>query len=404
MMLYWTIRYFDRASRSFKGRNLHLLTDTLDPVTRAAVELAAEYRTHQGGRGILPFRNLFAETDLLPNPAELSEIDRFACVGPDEYFEDDAGQEITLQEMGPLLTGSPTAVLIPSGSEKHDIDLILSERTPLPVAEVSLTLDEVRLLGYFARDLKEMLDSAFRRDGPGKLKMIGAFTISPGTVPTLETAVTDEEVGAFVTIFRRLYMESEPGNFLKAADAFVRAVGDHSYGRWVAGVVGKYRNQLAAAPDVVPFLPAGQCKFTAERLIDAFIYTQYAHQPNEKRRRHFAECLADVHGQHSVLLWLFLTTIWQVSLEVGNAGRVISNWFRRYCDHHQVAPDMLTTPRHDYAALGAVEKEAGRRERLFREQVEKLAARLWVERGRPECGPSGCTAEAEQLLRAKLES
>ncbi|QEL17078.1 hypothetical protein PX52LOC_04054 [Limnoglobus roseus] len=259
----------------------------------------------------------------------------------------------------------------------------------------------VAIPDYFTRDLQEMLDSAFRRDGPGSLKTVGTITIGPRSAPTLETAVTDDEVRSFVTIFRRLYMENEPANFLKATDVFIRAMGDHPYGRWVAGVAAEYRSQLAGPPDVPPFLSPGTCTFTTKRLIDVFLYTQYAHQPDAKRQRQFSECLTEVYGHRSVLTWLFFTTIWQASLVMGNAGRVISGWFGRYCQEHGITPDVLNSLRHDHSGLGAAEKAADRQARLFREKVDALAMDIWRQHGCPEAGPGQFVALArEQLERA----
>jgi hypothetical protein len=72
-----------------------------------------------------------------------------------------------LHEMGPILTGSPTAVLIPRGAKPHDIEWMFAEPKTIPVASVSLDPEEMRLLGYFDRDLREMLGSAFMKDGSG---------------------------------------------------------------------------------------------------------------------------------------------------------------------------------------------------------------------------------------------
>ena len=126
----------------------------------------------------------------------------------------------------------------------------------------------------------------------------------------------------------------------------------------------------------------------AKRLIDVFLYTQYAHQPNEERQRQFEKCLAEVHGKRAVLVWMFLTQMWKCALEIGNAGRQIAWWFKHWCNHHNVAPDVLNSLRNEHAGLGADEKEADKRQRLFREKVAQLATDLWEQAGRPVGGPS----------------
>src|SRR4051812_21386560 len=116
--------------------------------------------------------------------------------------------------MAVALTGDPDAVLFPAGTEQHIIEYALAERRPIPIYKISLSQDQLKILGYFVRDLRELLASAFYKDGPGEL------TSTDSRGPTLQTAVSDEEIRSFVTIFRRLYMENEPANFLKAVAVF----------------------------------------------------------------------------------------------------------------------------------------------------------------------------------------
>ncbi len=400
MMLFWKIRYLDRTDKLFKDRFLRLLTTTLDPVARAAVELVVQNKSSKTERDILKYRHLFIEGNPEFRPSGPEECGQFICL--QNYFEDETGKEIAANEVASILTGGPTAVLIPSGVKQHDLDLILAERKPIPDAGVSLTTEEVRILGYFARDLKEMLTSAFIKESPATISC-SELTWSPNTNSTISTAATDEEIRSFVTIFRRLYMEGEPANFQKAARIFEKALGDHPYAKWVAGAASEFQKRLAAVPDFRPVVQAGTCAFTTKRLIDVFLYTQYAHQPDEKRQRQFAQCLAEVHGKRDVLTWLFLNEIWKCGLEIGNAGRVISAWFRHWCEIHRVSPDVLGSLRDAHSGLGAVEKEEDRRARLFQEKVEELAEELWKQNGRPAGGPREFRVTAQDRLTQMLE-
>jgi hypothetical protein len=304
--------------------------------------------------------------------------------------------------MAQILTGSPTARVFPSGAQQHDIELMLAEPKPIPLASVSLSPEDTRLLGYYVRDLQEMMNSAFMKDGPGSLKSSSGF-MSPSSNPTLETAATDDEIRSFVTIFRRLYMEKEPANFQKAVSVFLKALADHPYSKWVEDTAKQYENHLASVPEARPFVPPGICTFTTKRLIDVFLYTQYAHQPDERRQRQFGECLTELHGKRAVLTWMYLTEMWKCALEMGNAGRVIAWWFKHYCDHHSVSPDVLNSLRDDHSGLGAAEKEEDRRKRLFREKVEQLAADLWEQAGRPNGGPSQFLVSARAQLMDALQ-
>jgi hypothetical protein len=84
MLLFWRIRYLDSRDKQFKDRDLWLNTDSLDLVTKAAVE--ATYDLNEPSRrSMLRYRNLFREE----RPDEnLHAFGGCFCV-PD-YFEDEA--------------------------------------------------------------------------------------------------------------------------------------------------------------------------------------------------------------------------------------------------------------------------------------------------------------------------
>lgn len=48
-------------------------------------------------------------------------------------------------------------------------------------------------------------------------------------------------------------------------------------------------------------------------------------------------------------------------------GKVIAGWFKRYCDHHGITPDVLNSLRAEHTGLGTAEKMEARKARLFRE-------------------------------------
>jgi len=286
MIVFWRVRYLDRNDKEFKDRDLFLDTTTLDPAQKAAVELAIEAEICFQ-RDFLKYRRLFQEET--PNQSIESMVQhagRFQSLSIPDYFEDENGNELSSHEMGPALTGNPNAILIPNGAEKHDIDFMLSEPQPIPVAEVTLSEDDLRLLAYFVRDVRELSESAFLKNGPGRLSGSGSIH-SPGNDPVLETAVTDDEIRSYVTIFRRLFMANDESNFVKAAAAFASAVGDCPHGTWVAGVRDAHKTRLEEVVGFYLFVPPGQCTFRRKQLLDVFIYTQYAHQPRKNREKQY---------------------------------------------------------------------------------------------------------------------
>ena len=86
-----------------------------------------------------------------------------------DYFEDENGNELTNKQLAVALTGSETAVLIPPGLKQHDIDFMFSDKPLVDVAELSVSPEQLKILGYFVRDLKELTSSAFFKEGPGTL-------------------------------------------------------------------------------------------------------------------------------------------------------------------------------------------------------------------------------------------
>jgi hypothetical protein len=240
------------------------------------------------------------------------------------------------------------------------------------------------------------------KEGPGTMTSPGDITPTGRKRYSFKTSLTDDEIRSCVTIYRRLYMENEPANFEKAVALFVRALGDHPYALCVAGFLAQYRKQLDSPPNP-PMLMLGKTfKFTTKRLTDVFLYTQYAHQPDEKRQRQFTECLSDVQGDRGVLTFLFLWSLWETGIHIGNAGRWIDRWFQHYCAHHQITPDVLNSLRHEEVGIGAQEKERDRKARLFGEKAEKLATDFWEQAGRPAGGPAQFYPAAHEQLRRAL--
>jgi len=428
MLIFWRIRYLDRAERRLKYRQLFLDTATLPPATKAAVELTVETKSQGSDRDFLKHRSLFCEDSLRDINTEPMQAGRgMIAFSLPNYFEDETGTEIAWPEIGPILTGDPNTILAPSGIKKHDIDLVRSEGKTLPIADVSLSDEEVRLLGYFVRDVQELRDSALRKDGPGALTPGGTLfsvcnqnsggdfsfedILTPGgTGPLLpnanfhfETAVTDDEIRSYVMIFRRLYMtgQHDPASFLKTILIFTKAVGDNPYGAWVAESARQYESHLASSPELL-FMQERMWTFTTKQLIDVFLYTQYAHQPSEKCQRQFNTCLQQVNGERELLTYMFLSELWKCGLEIVNVGGVIADWFKRYCDHHGITPDVLNSLRDEHPGLGTAEKKEAIKDRLFREKVEELELELWKQAGKPEGGPVQFRLRAQEQLKNAL--
>lgn len=398
MLLFWKIRYFDTKDKQFKDRNLWLDTDVLDSVTKSAVEASHELKDLDGSREMLRYRHLFEERNHTEH--ELRNLcDRhggMSTVFIYNYFEDETGHQLTSKQMAFSLTGDPGAILLPPGAKQYDIDYIQGDQRPICIDQVGLSDDQLNVLGYFARDLRELLASAFYKDGPGTIT-------APGRCGNwiLETAVNDEEIRSFVTIFRRLHMAKEPANFLKAVAAFRQAIQGYSLAKWVEGIAGEYQKELDQKPDCVPMTSWENLSFSRKRLIDVFLYTQYLHQPNDCRTRQFQECLNSVGGNRPLLTWLFLTEVWKCALQMGNAGTIMAEFYDRYCQCHNITTDVLASVRSGLPGLGPLEKREAREARVLTEKSEELAQAIWENSGRPEGGHTQFMKRAlEQLMAA----
>ena len=313
MMLFWKIRYFDRNRRKLDDRLLYLDTSRLSPELRAVVEIVAEAKTNAEKRKIIQFKHLFTEGKI-EDAGEPAEWEMFSFVGPSEYFEDCDGNELSQDDLGSLITGKQNVRTIPHGARQHDIDLMFSAAKPIPL-EVVVSQEEIDLLGLFDRDLVELMSSTLVKEGPGTITATGDFSGTTST-PKLATAVTDEEIRSTVTIFRRLYMENEPANFQKTCKLMSEILATHPYGDWLKGAASQFESDLNSTEGFLPFVK--NVTFTRKRLIDVFLYTQYAHQPSDKRTKQYRDCLVEVGNRSEMLTWMFLTELWKFCLEIGN--------------------------------------------------------------------------------------
>jgi hypothetical protein len=217
----------------------------------------------------------------------------------------------------------------------------------------------------------------------------------------LETAVSDEEIRSFVMIFRRLYMAKEPGNFRNAAAVFIDVLQPHPVATWVGAITAEYDKELQGEPSFIPWNRHGAFSFSGKLLVDVFLNTKYAHQPNDQRTRQYQDCLAYVGGSTDFLTWLFLTQIWKCALYFDGAGATIAAFYDCYCECHKVTGDVLPSVRTDQPGLGTLEKKEAREARIFREKSEELARTIWENEGRPSGGHGQfIDTAAKQLLAA----
>ena len=213
-MIDWKVRCFNRAQKDFFDRNLVLDTTCLDPLTRSRVEMCLERRTSQG-REILKYRHLFKEGGPLSSGDEFGH-DSYCGFAVMDYFEDEDGKEITLTECARIKAGNDTLVVFPGHYGPHDIALSLSNNSPVPENpqdHINLSQVEIDALTYFVKDVAELKENAFYGSPPTLTCVGGIYSVN--TIPV-------EHIVSFVTIFRRLFMQGERGNYNNACAIYAR--------------------------------------------------------------------------------------------------------------------------------------------------------------------------------------
>lgn len=390
MLLSWRIRYLDSRDRRFKDRDLWLSTDDLDPVSKAAVE-ATYALCDSNRRPMLRHRSLFKPEQ--PRVSPLAQRVMF-CIP--EYFEDETGREISLRNVAVTLSDNPDAVMFPSGFQPHDVEFCMAEKPAIRLEDIRLQPDQLHILGLFTRDARELMATAFYREGPGSLsgsREVGRWQ--------LQTAVTDEELRSVAIVFRRLFMQSEPANFSKGVTVFAAALAGHPVADWVRAIEKQYRDELAQPPNPGPmFGIGGVLPFTRKLLIEVFLYTRIAHQPDARREREYAACLKAVGGSQDALMWLFLHEVWLCAIHIANANGVISDFYDRYKSASGAAPRLLGSLRDEHPGLGTAETKAAREERVLAEKADELAKALWQQAGSPPGGHLAWVAPALEQLNA----
>ncbi len=376
MLLDWKIRYLNATTKELCDRWVYLLTEELEPSMRAAIELFVEDELRRDEWAIVRFRHLFTETELDDLIAIQMKVQNSTGVGPSNYFEDEDGNSLSTQEMIRLKTGRPGAIVLPSSARSHDAEFVAYGSPEPPVHGHVLSESEIRILAYFQRDLVELLDSEFLRQDSPTISATGSFPQGNGHDYSLKTAATDEEIRSFVTIFRRLYMQKEVGCYWNATETFAKATEGTPSSIWVGREKLHVESLFGEKVWAPPFFQGNEEPFTCKRLLDVFIYTQYAHQPDERRQRQFNECLRQVNGMSNLLTWLFLRELTTAAQRFARAGRLICRWFQRYVEANQVKPDFIASLRDSVEGIGHVEKAEIRSARLKRERIERLAREL----------------------------
>lgn len=392
MQIFWRIRFLDSVTKTFADRDLYLDTNCLGPDLASAVKVTVKLSS-SNRRDMLRFRQLFSTSKTVSSFSECGS-DFYAFCIPD-YVEDENGIELNHQDIGTILSGDQNVRFMNPSMRPHDIVFALSSCPHLNCKDLVIRQVELTNLGYFKRDLHEITTSEFWMNGPGTISTTGI----PGKLE-LRTATKTEEIRSFVMSFRRLYMENERANFLKAVKLFSRAEHGHPISEWIISERKLYQQYLVSTPEFIPGLGCSSinaANFTVKKVIDSFLNTQFAHQPDQASELDYNQCLVSANNDQHLLMWYFLNSIWRCSIFYQNAGSVIVQLHDQYIKHFRPSSNIIDSLQVQ-PLLGSLEKREAERNRVIREHSISLAHELWVSAGCPAGGHFSFICEAEKQI------
>jgi len=244
-----------------------------------------------------------------------------------DYYEDETGTQITPMEAGQILqlrwTDGTPATLLPHWAGPAEAKLMLApdEERAIRVDPV-LSPEEVDSLWFFTRDMRELRTSVFLRDS--------AFSLVGSQGGTQLKTIPAEHIRSFFTVFRKLYMtKHERGSFPKACDIVIGRLG-----QLIGEVVAAYKKQYSDELNSPPRLPVGKTvSLSTKKMIDAFLYTQIAHQPQKGAVRDW-HTLTEAVGSEAALEFAVYTSAKSLACTIINAGwhieRYLEEYLRRY--------------------------------------------------------------------------
>lgn len=358
---------------SWSDRDLSVDTNSLAPVDKHRLELLVE-EERLNAQVFPSWRRVFNEESSKSNESEWQdyhgEIHGMCILN---YFEDLAGNPLTIQDALRIVTQDPEIRILPHGFRPHDLVLAESDNSPIPEDPLSyfmFTQAEVDAIALFLRDVKELKQSPLYATHPR--------IHSCGNSMRLETISVDL-IRSFMTVFRRLYMTGEPGNFRDACKLYCSRFWNKHLIDWVAEERRLHDEFLSEpASKLRGMQPA--YSFNNKRLIDVFLYTRFAHQPNATRANQLRRMRKEV-GNDEWLEFMFLSTVKEAAMTYSNVSQYIAFEMDGYWKIGGIRPSVDTNPYCDDGYRGTQLTAEQLAEQRLMTQSEKLGNDLWREAG-----------------------
>jgi hypothetical protein len=392
MLFTWTVRVV-AADRTESCRVLALSTGDLPPLEQSMAEYC--FSENRAWDQLFPALRGFFKVECGQSQDDIDHSGHVMRVLRD-YVEDENGRRITRTDVArrQLPSENRGVIAVPANTREHDVQLILATQTKQPSdtkKKMYLSQQNVDSLAYFVRDANELKNSGFLSSGPR--------LCSSGSKIWIENN-SDELTGAFVTVFRRLYMTKEPGNFLKACDVYSRNFVDEHLSRWIAAERKSFKTFLESKAALhVGAQPV--YSFSNKQLFDTFIYTKYAHQPQPRRIKQYGMCLSEV-GSEARLFFMFCTAISFGGMHCVNAAKIIGTGLDSYLQGTNGKPSFDVTPYPDASHPRQKRMVDSRKMEILRQHSSKLGERFWNEEGAVAGQLQECMTRAHEMLSSSL--
>lgn len=286
MILIWiidTLTADNQRSRVF----LYCRTSSIrDPISRCQLEFLAAVGNERSHK-LLDFRKHF-------NPQKIAIDDEgISTVFIDDYWEDENGNTVPPKKAWNRLFKIPEHCIRLSSTETHWLNLQVSllNREPLFGSSVPKLADyEIRQLRLFMSDAEELHRSRF-------YSQQSSFSLSHrGDEPYKLVTIDAEHIGHFVALFRKLFAQSEHANYIKLSQTIGKHFRGTPFGEWQIGDREKLDKHLSSNKVGTWPINDREFSFNNEKLVYAFLYSKYLHQPDVEAENSLRKMAAEFGG------------------------------------------------------------------------------------------------------------
>ncbi|MFH1266926.1 MAG: hypothetical protein ABIK89_14460 [Planctomycetota bacterium] len=289
-----------------------------------------------------------------------------------DYFEDDAGNGISETEIARVVTGNDNVIAVPAGMREDEIRLRFGGYRSLSESELSgITLEQVEVdaLANFLRETTELEQCEFLKSPPIFDSTVGLRSVG------------SEYIGAFVQIWRRLYLHDHRGNFKNTCMIYARRFPNKNLADWVTQERKQYHRFLRARAAFFQGVKP-EFSFANETLIKAFLYTKFVHQPTADSIADYDQAVREV-GNADRVEFAFYMALWHLAVQFTNVARLIRKDVENYFALSGARPSFDPSPFVDTRGRGAELTAQQQRENALKKRAEKLGEELWIGAGIP---------------------